>query len=140
VGAALSHDQYGKALLKAAFPLGFVGSGPSVRVNYGHGGHARIDGVLNGDIAVEIESRASKQVRGALVDLLIHTASRKLLVLLPVHMANIQTTAQQCRYVLGKYLDQKEFLVIILTGTGAKPQLSGDIATVTKALKGKGWI
>lgn len=140
MGASLCHDQYGKAVLSTAFLSHFIGHGPLVRVNYGKGGHARIDGVLNGNIAVEVESRASKQVRGALIDLLAHTATRKLLVLLPVHMTNIQTTAEQCRHILASYLDPKNFLVVILNGTGAKPQHNGDAAVLKKALTGKGWI
>jgi len=140
VGAALSHDEYGKAVLRAAFPSSFVWRGSSVRINYGKGGHARIDGVLNDAIAVEVESRASKQVRGALVDLIAHPASRKLMVLLPVHMTNIQTTAEQCRHILGMYLDKKAFFVVVLNGTGVNPQLINDIALIRKELKGKSWL
>ena len=64
------HDAYGKHVMRKATQGAFCDSGPQVRVNLGNGSFARIDGVVC-DIAIEAESRVSKQVRGALVDLLL---------------------------------------------------------------------
>ncbi len=99
---------------------------------------ARIDGAV-GDIAIEIESRVSKQVRGALMDLICHTNPKKLLILLPVHMSNPEDTALQCRNILGRFLDRDAFRVIVLRGTGDRPALEEDAVTVRGALFELGW-
>ena len=43
--------------------------GPTLEIDYGAGQAARIDGTVGDSIAVELESRVSKQVRGAVMDL-----------------------------------------------------------------------
>jgi len=90
------HDEYGKRVLHEATEGRVVLYGRPIEINYGAGLPARIDAAI-GDIAVEIESRVSKQVRGALLDLICHPYSKKLLVLLPVHMSNPMITAVQCK-------------------------------------------
>lgn len=80
-----THDEYGKRVLREATQGLAINYGGSVEVDYGAGLPARIDATI-GDIAVEIESRVSKQVRGAVLDLMCHSLPRKLLVLLPVYM------------------------------------------------------
>ena len=67
------------------------------------GRSARIDGTLDQNVAVELESRVSKQVRGAVLDLLCHSYPKKLLVLLPVH--DVEVTARQCEFIFSKFLD-----------------------------------
>jgi hypothetical protein len=64
------HDEYGKRVLCTAAPQALI-YGPTVAVDYGAGQGARIDGTV-GDIAVGIESRVAKQVRGAVLDLICH--------------------------------------------------------------------
>ena len=73
---------------------------------------ARIDGTLDQNVAVELESRASKQVRGAVLDLLCHSYPKKLLVLLPVHMSDVEVTARQCEFIFSKFLDGTVYRVL----------------------------
>jgi len=94
------HDKYGKDLMRAVVGDGFVDSGDAVRVLYRGGTSAAIDGVVNGCCAVEIESRVAKQVRGALVELLCHPLTKKLLVLIPEHMNNPEGTADTAKKFL----------------------------------------
>jgi hypothetical protein len=110
----------------------------TVEVDYGTIRSARIDGTV-GAIAVEIESRVSKQVRGAVMDLLCHQYPRKLLVLLPVHMTSPQDTAAQCRNILARFLKADDFRVIVLRGTGDLPALADDAPEVRQALAELGW-
>jgi hypothetical protein len=49
-------------------------------------GVAVIDGTVEGTVAVEFESRESKTVRGAILDLLLHPFPQELPVLLPAHI------------------------------------------------------
>jgi hypothetical protein len=88
----VGHDDYGKRVLHAATKGHAVLCGASVEIHYGTGQPARIDATV-GDIAVEVESRVSKQVRGAVLDLICHQYPKKLLLLLPVHMNNSRVTA-----------------------------------------------
>src|SRR5262245_14661462 len=97
------HDAYGKRILKAAAGEAFCGGGPMLLVNYGAGPSGRIDCVIGGRIAVEIESREPKQVRSAVLDLVWHTCPKKLLVVLPVHLNNPSGTAAQCRRIFAKF-------------------------------------
>jgi hypothetical protein len=92
-----THGQYGKRVMNAAVGSEFKDWGSSVEVDYGCGSPARIDGVVGLDIAVEIESRVGKQVRGAVCDLVFHRFPKKLLVIEPVHMTDAETCAEQCR-------------------------------------------
>ena len=108
------HDAYGKHVMREATQGAFFDSGPQIRVNLGDGSFARIDGVV-GDVAIELESLVSKQVRSAIVDLLMHPAPNKFLVLLPIHMSNPELCAKQCRFVLDRLCDTRPEV----QGTGA---------------------
>ena len=96
---------------------------------------ARIDGTVAGEVAVEVEPRTAKQVRGAVLDLLCHEYPKKLLLILPVHMSNAETTARQCRSALRKFLSEADFRVVVLSGHGFKDKLQEDAAAVRSALK-----
>jgi len=134
------HDSYGKRIVRqAAGPACTIG-GPSVQVNYGAESGATIDATVGSSIAVEIESRVSKQVRGAVLDLLCHANPKKLLILLPVHMSNPGTTAEQCRTILGRFLDARDFRVIVLQGSGwYGHHEDADVLIVREALKELDW-
>jgi hypothetical protein len=134
-----SHDDYGKQVLRSASRGMVEDWGPPVEIYY-HAGHAaRIDGVVDRNIAVEVESRVSKQVRGAVLDLLFHSCPKKLLILLPVHMSDVQATAAQCRYILSRWVNPADFRVVTLSGTGSAPELDTDIVTVQNALRELGF-
>jgi len=127
------HDEYGKQVLREATKGAVVEFGTPVEINYGTGQPACIDAIV-GDIAVEIESRVSKQVRGAVLDLICHPHLKKLLVLLPVHMNNPEVTAEQCRNIMKRFCPDGTFRVIILKGSGNDPQLAEDTVIVAAAL------
>jgi hypothetical protein len=134
------HEAYGKWILQQAIGRECVTVGRSVTVDYGAGRGAEIDATVGSCIAVEIESRVSKQVRGAVIDLICHRYPKKLLILLPVHMSNPTTTAIQCRTILGRFLDALDYQVVILKGSGHDPQREAeDVSTVRQALADLGW-
>src|SRR2546427_11963278 len=82
------HGSYGKAVMREAVGTAFKECGAALQVSYGARGGATIDGVVGDTIAVEIEWRVPKQVRGGVVDLICHEYANKLLVLLPVPLPN----------------------------------------------------
>lgn len=129
-----SHDDYGKQVLQMATDGTVKITGASIEIRYGAGLPARIDGTI-GDIAVEIESRTSKQVRGAILDLVNHPYPKKLLMLLPVHMQNPEITARQAENIFSGFLSRSSYLVIILRGSGDEPKLEDDVAIVRNALR-----
>ena len=94
----LIHEDYGKRVLARATNREVQFTGPSVHVDYGTKHPARIDATV-GDIAVEMESRTAKQIRGAVVDLLLHPYRKKLLMIVPVHMQDQHVAAEQCRSI-----------------------------------------
>ena len=134
------HDEYGKQLLTLAAKSSCELHGYAVEVDYGTEQPARIDGAINGKIAVEIESRTSKQVRGAVLDLICHRYQKKLLLLLPVHMSNVETTAEQCRTAMGRFCDPKNFKVVVLAGCGNNPKQKTDVKRVRNALSSLGFV
>jgi len=134
------HDDYGKRILKEAAGTAYTASTPSVRVDYGAGGYANVDGTVISQIAVEIESRVSKQVRGAVVDLIFHSYPKKLLVLLPVHMNNPERTVAQCKYILTKFLNKSDFRIVLLQGHGNDHKTEIDIKIVRRALDQLGFV
>jgi hypothetical protein len=131
-GAMGSHDNYGKMVLRRAID-DIELDGPAVTISLGCGGTARIDGAIPGQIAVEVESRTSKQVRGAVLDLLLHSAPRKLLVLVPKHMQNPTACSVQSSAILGRFIQRQDYRVVLLEGTGDAHQLESDVATVRHA-------
>ena len=127
------HDRYGKRVLREATKGIGLHYGPSVEIKYGVGPPARIDATVD-DIAVEIESRVSKQVRGAVLDLICHTYPKKFLILLPVHMSSPEITAEQCRYIMRQYCPEDTFRVVVLKGSGDNHQLEQDAAKLAAVL------
>src|SRR5262245_9095647 len=112
--------------MRAAAGSAFRNWGPVVQVAYGPRGGASIDGVVGDTIAVEIESRVSKQVRGAVLDLICHAYPKKLLVIIPVHMSNPTLCSDQCANILGKFLRPENYRVIVLAGSGPYQELQAD--------------
>ena len=110
-----------------------------MEVDYKAGKPARIDGTVAFLVAVEIDSRVAKQVRGAVLDLICHPYRKKLLVLIPAHMSNVDITAQQCRIILDRFVGSEHFRVVVLRGTGNFPQLEGDVEAVKSSLIELGW-
>lgn len=129
------HDAYGKVVMRRAAGSAFRDSGAAVQVAYGTTrGGATIDGVVGNAIAIEIESRVPKQIRGAVLDLICHDCPKKLLVLVPVHMSNPTLCSEQCRHILGRFLKPENYRVVLLTGSGFGQALEGDADRVRMAL------
>lgn len=135
------HDKYGKRLIRTIAGSKFVDSGELVRVQYRGGISATIDGVIKDCCAIEIESRVAKQVRGALVDLLTHPLTKKLLMLIPAHMNDPEGTAEHCRGILDKYRENSEQIeVVLLQGTGHDPKPDEDRELIEQALRRMGCL
>ncbi len=105
-----------------------------MEVDYKYGRAARIDGTYKGIIAIEIESRVPKQIRGALMDLICHDYPKKLLVILPAYQSNPKTTADQCNYILERFISKDSFRVVVLKGNGKTQQFEHDIRVIKDAL------
>ena len=127
------HDLYGKSILQKTSG-DFRSDSLEREIFFGDGGSAKIDGIIGDSIAVEVESRVDKQIRGALMDLLLHPFSKKLLVILPVHMNNPSKTIKQCNFILGKFLPKKFFQIVLLKGHGDDRREKEDIKIVQKAI------
>lgn len=135
------HDKYGKRLIRTIAGSKFIDSGDLVRIQYQGDISATIDGVIKGCCAIEIESRVAKQVRGALVDLLTHPLTKKLLILIPAHMNDPEGTAEHCREILDRYKDDSEQIeVVLLRGTGHDPKPDEDKGLIEQALKRVGCL
>ena len=125
--------------MRAAVGNAYTDSGASVEIDYGAGQPARIDGTVAGVIAVEIESRVSKQIRGAVLDLICHSYTKKLLVLLPVHMSDPGVAMKQCEHILLRFLKRSDFRVVLLTGSGDYHRLEPDKECVLQAVHELGY-
>ena len=109
------YDTYGKEILGLA--IGNFNDSPEFIFFGGEArqaGKFKIDGTIGNTIAVEVESRANKQVRGAIIDLLEHNNSKKLLILIPAY--NNQFIENQCNYLFERYAPKGSFKVITLKG------------------------
>lgn len=120
--------------MRQAAGSAFQEYGEVVNVPYGARGGATIDGVVGDSVAVEIESRVSKQVRGAVLDLICHPYPKKLLVLLPVHMSNPSLCSAQCENILARFIKPDQFRVVVLSGSGAHNAVEGDAKLIQAAL------
>jgi hypothetical protein len=130
------HDAYGKSVVRAAAAqLGVsfqeYGTGHPItpRMN------CSIDAVVAGKIAVEIESRTPKQVRGAVLDVFWHPAPLKLIVLLPAYIGNPANTVEMCECLANTLYPGIPFRCIALTGKGDNPQPETDVALLAQVMK-----
>ena len=127
------HDKYGKDLLTRSFGSGFDSRPDRQYLHHeGHdAGSINIDGVLFGAIAVEVESRVNKQVRGAILDLILHPMKLKLLVLIQAHGNDY--TENQARHILSQFCDAASWRVVCIRGSGERPE--EHLATDVEILK-----
>jgi len=133
------HDHYVKELLEKILGSNYRIEKDYTYVKYAEGS-AQIDGVITfpeDEIAVEIESRTAKQVRGAILDLFFHKARKKLLIIVPEHMHNPQALKKDAEYILNtlrKIRPDIEFKVIILRGSGNNPKRGEDLRILRDAI------
>ncbi len=130
------HAWYGISLFEKIDKDIFSNDRELTEFKYQGGTSACIDGVIKGKCAIEIESRVDKQVRGALVDLLLHPYSKKLLVIIPAHMNNPDKSIEQYKDILARFkrpTDQVK--VVLLKGTGDAPNYEEDTVLLKKALR-----
>jgi hypothetical protein len=123
------HDEYGKLDLSQA--AGCSCDGPCTITSYGDSS-AHIDGTVGSTIAVEIESRTGKQVRGALLDLVLHAYPKKLIILLPMYIGKHQV--KECEFILNRFVAPNDFRVVLLEGSGHNPNVDMDVLKVRAAL------
>lgn len=130
-----SHDSYGKRVLQTACQM----AGDSVAID-GHrimlcdGVTCSLDAMLSSGIAVEIESRVNKQVRGAILDLILHPGEAKLMILIPVHMGDTARTTTMCKAIIARLSPETPFMCATLSGTGGSERLAEDLALVAEAI------
>jgi hypothetical protein len=135
-----NHDAYGKLIMRNAAGDAFSDSGSLCMIRFGDdAARARIDGVVSNSIAVEIESRTPKQIRGAVLDLIFHPYPRKLLLIIAGHQNDARQAANQCRHILREEIGDENFQVVLLAGNGREHHQTGDVALVREALRRLGW-
>jgi hypothetical protein len=86
------------------------------------------------EVAVEVEARNAKQVRGAIMDLLLHPCPKKLLILIPSGSLKTSTAPAQCEHILSKFRPPGLFRMAVLRGTCEAPDMDMDVARVQRAL------
>ena len=126
------HDEYGKQILRSATNGAVELIGPGVEVDYGTKSPARIDAVFDGRIAIEVEARTGKQVRGAVLDLICHPYPKKLLVCMSRNMT--KDVPEQCRNILARFVSEQDFQVVVLKGDGNHRRPRKDSRIVADAL------
>ncbi len=135
-----SHGSYGKLIMRKAAGNAFLDSGASCTINFGAGAAgARIDGVVGNRIAVEIESRTPKQIRGAVLDLIFHPYPCKLLLIIAGHQNDARQAANQCKHIMRERVADENFRVVLLSGNGREHRETEDVALVRDALEELGW-
>lgn len=132
----MGHDAYGKSVVRtAAAHVGVsfqeYGTGHPItsRMN------CSIDAVVAGKIAVEIESRTPKQVRGAVLDVFWHPAPLKLIILLPAYVGNAKNTVEMCECLAERLYPSVPFRCLALSGKGDNHQIEADTALVANVIK-----
>lgn len=129
------HDQYGKEVLKRALGDNFNPNPKAFKLGK-NAGKIKIDGEINDKtsnqkIAVEIESRVSKQVRGAILDLYLHPNKKKLLIIVNKH-GNKNTPVQAQAIFEKLFKNKRNWHVLLLKGNGENTCFREDIELVVK--------
>jgi hypothetical protein len=127
----MTHDAYGKRVMSEAFGSRFRTFGKAREIDYGGKHPAQIDGTLDGIVAVEIEARTAKQVRGAILDLRFHPYPKKLLLLMPSSLNMNEGIKGHSEFILSKLMPNPgDYRVIALGGCGRLDRLEADVALV----------
>lgn len=130
-----THDDYGKDLMRAVAGELYLMRGSQTTIQYNGNISAQKDGVILNQCAVEIESRVPKQIRGALVDLIMHPLPKKLIIIIPEHMNDSKGTVEHCKGILEHFnRGNYQFRVVLLTGTGYNKKFETDIELIRNAL------
>ena len=141
----MTHDEYGKRVLKSAtnerFQHWFV---KTKRFQYPSGGiTAELDGIIGEDCVVEVEGLNEKQIRGGILDLVFHPYPKKLLVIIPAQLRkrqpkDIQEAYQRLlEHLMDAYRPSAIGQVVVLKGTGHEPEkyLDEDCQRVRQAMQ-----
>jgi hypothetical protein len=114
---------------------GFCDDSEDCISSYGYG-KAIIDGTIDGVIAVEVESRTPKQIRGAVLDLLLHQYKKKLLLLVRTQEYDVETMEHQVKYITDQ-LERGKITVVPIQGSGKHPikYFNSDVSKVKAAIK-----
>lgn len=132
----VGHDAYGKLVVRsAATSLGLTFQEYGTRHPITPRMNCSIDAVVAGTIAVEIESRTPKQVRGAVLDVFWHPAPLKLIVLLPAYIGNPANTVEMCECLAQTLYPGVPFRCLALSGKGDNPQPESDVAAIAQVMK-----
>ena len=137
------HDEYGKKLF--AELLGQRWDSLTFERSIDEAGvRADLDGVIWSrdhrtiECAVEVEARVYKQIRGAIVDLALYPAAKKLLVIIPAQpqLGSEEKTLAHCRHIWQQISSNNrgQFAMTVLRGTGDEPVPDVDKARICEAL------
>ena len=144
--STVTHDQYGKNVLKLAtggqFQHWFVEEERAFE--YPSGGIiAKLDGVIGEDCVVEVEGLNEKQIRAGILDLVFHPRPKKLLVIIPANLS--KTRREDIQQAYQRLLDDLVHAthssaigrVLVLKGTGHDPEeyLDEDRSMLRQALQ-----
>ena len=138
------HDDYGKRLLRELFSERWDPYAAQRSLDEG-GVRADLDGVIYSkdgtrvECIVEIEARVYKQIRGAIVDLALHGAPKKLLIIIRAQpqLGTEEQIIEHCTYVWRELAGQRrgEFQVVCLDGTGDEPAFEEDKKLLAEKLR-----
>lgn len=140
----MTDDKYGKDLMRRAVGDAFVAN---VKIDYGgilrnENIIPRIDGRVGESIAVEIQAGWSKAARGAILDLICSERypSKLLIVIDPPNSGGYATRIRgHCERILGRFLPNEQFRVVLLHGNHSRPRWDDDLLIIRGALRELGW-
>lgn len=91
-------------------------------------GTGKVDGTIEGNIAVQVAAGSQKQIRGDLLDLMWHPLRLKLLVLVDSQQHGAATSVRQAATVMAS--SELHGAVVRLAGTPSEPFVDVDLLAV----------
>lgn len=137
------HDDYGKELLRESLGTRWDAHSSQRSIELA-GVRADLDGVIiskdgtHVECAVEIEARVYKQIRGAIVDLALHPAPSKLLIVMlaqPQVGKDEDKMISHIKHVWTRIHGMGEFSVVCLKGTGTSSRKQEDRKLIVDAIR-----
>ena len=117
------YDNYAKDVLRETFGERFDAT--DVVFSFGpDAGTGEVDGIIDGNIAVEIGVGSPKQVRASVLDLIMHPLIGKLLVLVDTPDHSTGRSVRQAGAILAQA--SKPGVVVRLAGTPSNPMMHVD--------------
>jgi hypothetical protein len=130
------YDRYARDVMRATFGDRWQEGGQAIFSFGERAGYGQVDGIIDGAIAVEFGVGSPKQIRAALLELVLHPLDGKMLVLVDTPGHSTQSSVVQAGRILRALGSSGVVLRLSYKDSMAGPDITKQIASLISAYIG----